>query len=136
MTNLYMAACRCSAKHMPFCRSDWPHADMQITNDTCSTLASLTDLQALDLRNHDELGEEGLLHLSLLSRLTCLRLANHRGLTDMGLRGISTLRALRSLQLTYSLGQPAWLELFTAGSFYCLISLTPRSVRLSPTPPC
>lgn len=57
----------------------------------------------------------GVQQLMQLTGLTSLKLANSRGLTNAGLKGVRQLRALRHLQLTYSLAQPAWLELFTAG---------------------
>ena len=71
---------------------------MQIRNDTCSGLASLASLGALDRRNHDGMGGVGVVR------------------TDVGLRGASALTRLRLLQLTYSHSQPAWLEVYTAGS--------------------
>ena len=88
---------------------------VQLTGAACASLATLTALQSLDLRNHEELEEISLQQLSALTRLTDLRLANCRGLTNVGLKKLGALTALQCLQLTYSCSQPAWLELFTAG---------------------
>lgn len=88
---------------------------MQLTDQACYTLATFPALRSLDLRNHEDLTVTGLRQLMQLTGLTSLKLANSRGLSNAGLKGLESLTDLQHLQLTYSLGQPAWFDLFTAG---------------------
>ncbi|KAK9810554.1 hypothetical protein WJX73_000248 [Symbiochloris irregularis] len=99
-------------------------ATSRLTDQACYALAALPALQSLDLQNHEDLTMAGVRQLMQLTNLTSLKLANSRGLTNAGLGNVKNLTGLKHLQLTYSLGQPAWSELFTAEMLTGLCPLT------------